>query len=87
MWDIDSSYSRVNNLCQLYLMSVSLAPENTPPLFLHTTFRQKWGGVCLLEYSVHLVHMPPPSVLVVLNTLKFDNHNDCRSFLKEQQLC
>ena len=32
------------------------------PPFLHTTFRQKWGRVHLLEYSVGLMHTPPPSV-------------------------
>ena len=70
----------------MYILLVYHKLPKVRPPFLHTTFRQKWGGVCLLEYSVHLVHTPRPSVLVVLNTLKFDNHNDCRSFLKERQL-
>ena len=48
-----------------------------PPPFLHTTFRQKWGG-CVCSNIQFLV--------VWVRVRKFDNHDDCRGFLKERQL-
>ena len=39
----------------------------------------------MLEYSVRLVHTPPPAFLVVLNKCKFDNRDDCRGFLGKKK--
>ena len=54
--------------------------------FLHTTLRQTWGGgVCLnIQFVSYICPLPP--FLIVLTTRKFDNHDDCRGFLKERQL-
>ena len=56
------------------------------PPFLHTTFRQKWGGgVCSNIQFISCIR-PLPPFLVALNTSEIDNNDDCRSFLKKRNL-
>ena len=55
-----------------------------PPL-LRTTFRRKWGGgVCS---NIQFISCKCPLLLFTVEyARKVDNHDDCCSFLKEQQL-
>ena len=63
-----------------------MLPKICPFHFLHTTFRQKWGGgVCSNIQFISCIR-PLPPFLTVLNKLKFDNHDNCCGFLNEQQL-